>query len=80
MVRVSIDEITRDPSGYLHLVETGQTVLVTRADRAVAEIKPVTGAEPELPRPHGLARGEFRVPDDFDAPLPDDLLDAFEGK
>jgi uncharacterized protein (DUF433 family) len=32
------------------------------------------------PRPSGLAAGDFVVPDDFDEPLPDDLLDAFEGK
>ena len=25
-------------------------------------------------RPHGLAKGEFVVPDDFDAPLPDGVL------
>jgi hypothetical protein len=30
------------------------------------------------PRPHGLCAGEFTVPDDFDAPLPDDILQAFE--
>jgi len=35
---------------------------------------------PRRPRPIGLAAGEFTVPDDFDAPLPDDILDAFEGK
>jgi hypothetical protein len=38
-----------------------------------------TAAEPTL-RPAGLAAGEFVVPDDFDDPLPDDLLDAFEGR
>ena len=31
-------------------------------------------------RPWGLAKGEFVVPDDFNDPLPDDLLDLFEGK
>jgi len=31
-------------------------------------------------RPFGLAAGEFVVPDDFDDPLPDELLDAFEGR
>jgi hypothetical protein len=30
------------------------------------------------PRPHGLCAGEFIVPDDFDAPLPEDILSAFE--
>jgi hypothetical protein len=31
-------------------------------------------------RPIGLAKGQFTVPDDFNAPLPDDVLQAFEGK
>ena len=30
-------------------------------------------------RPYGLCRGDFVVPDDFDAPLPDDVLQRFEG-
>ncbi len=29
-------------------------------------------------RPFGLALGEFRVPDDFDAPLPEHILREFE--
>lgn len=29
-------------------------------------------------RPFGLAKGEFTVPDDFDAPLPEDVLANFE--
>ena len=31
-------------------------------------------------RPIGLAKGQFTVPEDFNAPLPEDLLHAFEGK
>jgi hypothetical protein len=31
-------------------------------------------------RPIGLCAGEFVVPDDFYAPLPEDILSAFEGK
>lgn len=31
-------------------------------------------------RPYGLCEGEFTVPDDFDDPLPEDILKAFEGK
>ena len=31
------------------------------------------------PRPHGLAAGEFVVPDDFDEPLPDEIQRLFEG-
>ena len=34
---------------------------------------------PQL-RPIGLAKGQFTVPDDFNAPLPEDVLQTFEGK
>lgn len=30
-------------------------------------------------RPFGLNEGEFTVPNDFDAPLPDEILQEFEG-
>ena len=29
------------------------------------------------PRPIGLAKGQFTVPDDFNAPLPEDVLETF---
>ena len=32
------------------------------------------------PLPIGLAKGEFTVPDDFNAPLPDEILDLFDPK
>lgn len=83
MVRISLDEMSRDPGRYIREVEAGETVLVTREDQPVAEIRPVApngkqGRNP--PRPVGLAAGEFRVPDDFDDPLPPDVIDSFEGR
>jgi antitoxin (DNA-binding transcriptional repressor) of toxin-antitoxin stability system len=82
MVRVSLDEMSRDPGRYIREVEAGETVVVTRADRAVAEIRPVAageGGDAKTLRPAGLAAGEFQVPDDFNDPLPPDVLDSFEG-
>jgi hypothetical protein len=32
------------------------------------------------PRPTGPAKGQFTVSDDFNAPLPEDVLQAFDGK
>ena len=43
-----------------------------------AFIKERSPARGEEPRPFGLCAGEFEVPDDFDAPLPDDVLRTFE--
>lgn len=36
------------------------------------------GTEAKTRRPVGLAKGEFVVPEDFDAPLPDEVLADFE--
>jgi len=41
---------------------------------------PLTPPAPAEPRPFGLAKGEFVVPDDFDTPLPEDVLADFEGR
>ena len=78
MVAVTVSDIEQDLPGYLRRVEAGETVVVMRDGRPIAEIRPVS-AESREPRPHGLAAGEFATPDDFDAPLPDDILSVFEG-
>jgi antitoxin (DNA-binding transcriptional repressor) of toxin-antitoxin stability system len=78
MVNITLQEIQDDPLAYLRRVEAGETFLILRGDQPIAEMKPVAAA-PRLPRPFGLAKGEFVVPDDFDAPLPDDVLREFEG-
>lgn len=78
MVRVTIDEMQHDPLKYLHQVEAGETVVIVRSDQAIAELRPI-GSQQQF-RPFGLCAGEFTVPDDFDAPLPEDILNMFEGK
>lgn len=78
MLRVTFDEIQRDPSKYLRQVEAGETFVILQADKAIAELRPIPSNK-QL-RPFGLCAGEFTVPDDFDAPLLEDLLNAFEGK
>jgi antitoxin (DNA-binding transcriptional repressor) of toxin-antitoxin stability system len=78
MLSVSVDEMQRDPLKYLQQVEEGETLIIFRFDKPIAELKPVERSR-QL-RPFGLCAGEFTVPDDFDAPLPEDLLSTFEGK
>lgn len=77
MIEVNSDEIQRDLSRYLRLVEAGETIIIKRADKPIAEFKPMRRPELE-PRPSGLCAGEFVVPDDFNAPLPDEVLATFE--
>lgn len=77
MLSVSIDEIQRDPLKYLLQVEAGETLVIIRSEKPIAEIRPIINTK-QL-RPFGLCAGEFTVPDDFDSPLPEELLTAFEG-
>lgn len=61
---------------------TAERARLIEALSASIWLPPVIGDDPATRplRPIGLARGEFRVPDDFDDPLPDEILDAFEAE
>ena len=76
---ITIDEIRQDLKSYLQRVKAGETFLILDADQPVAEIKPVTRSREGL-RPYALCAGEFRVPDDFDMPLPEEIMAQFEGR
>jgi prevent-host-death family protein len=57
---------------------SGEDIVIARSGKPVAlltRIKPKS-----TKRPLGLLDGTFKVPDDFNAPLPDEILEAFEGK
>ena len=83
MNTVDIEEIQSDFAGYLRNAKAGETFLVTQYGQPIAEIKPLApveeGAARQL-RPFGLAKGEFVVPDDFNDPLPEEILRDFEGR
>ncbi|WP_165074492.1 type II toxin-antitoxin system Phd/YefM family antitoxin [Paludisphaera rhizosphaerae] len=79
METVTLQELERDPKRFLDRVEAGERLVISRGGRPVAELRPIdVSPTPRGPRPFGLAAGEFTVPDDFDDPLPEDLLRAFE--
>ena len=77
MTQVSIDEIKRDLPTFLQRVEAGETIIITHAGKPMAEIKPII-SDSEKKRPFGLCAGEFIVPDNFDDPLPETILQEFE--
>lgn len=75
-MNVTVEEVKQDPEGVLHRVLEGETLVVTQHDRPIAEIRPIEQAR--RPRPFGLAAGTFTVADDFDDPLPEEILRDFE--
>jgi len=79
MGTVSLEELQQDPDALLDRLEAGEHVLVVRGGRPVAELRAVPATQPS-PRPFGLCAGAFTVPDDFDEPLPEEILRGFEGR
>jgi prevent-host-death family protein len=75
---VSISEAKSQFSKLLHRVAAGEEIIITSCGVAVARMIPVVPLGPA--RKLGALRGSFKVPDDFDAPLPDEILDLFEGR
>ncbi|MBK5223124.1 MAG: type II toxin-antitoxin system Phd/YefM family antitoxin [Acidimicrobiia bacterium] len=74
MTSVGVHEAKTQLSELLRRVEAGEDVVICRGDVPVARLVP---ANPRTGERLGLDEGRFVVPDDFDAPLPDELLDAF---
>ena len=77
MARVNLADAKARLSEYVDRVERGETVTLCRRNVPVAEIRPLPRPLTE-PRPIGTDRG-LVIPDSFFEPLPEDLLDAFEG-
>ena len=78
MNTIRLEELQQNTDALLERVEAGENLVVTRDGRPVAEWRSIAPVG-EGPRPFGLCAGEFSVPGDFDAPLPDDNLRDFEG-
>jgi prevent-host-death family protein len=77
MEKVNIHDAKTRLSSLIERVEAGEEIVIARAGRPVARLAPL------LPRRRrrklGALDGRFRIPEDFNAPLPDDVLKAFSG-
>ena len=77
MKSVNVHQAKTHFSKLLAKVERGEEIIIARAGTPVARLVAI---EPPATVPTlGADAGAFVVPEDFDAPLPADLLDAFEG-
>lgn len=76
MTIVNIHEAKTHLSRLLRRVAAGEEIVIARSGEPVARLVPIDqGKERRL----GTDRGAFHVPEDLDAPLPDEVLQAFEG-
>jgi len=78
MIKLNVHEAKTHLSRYLAELEEGEVIILCRRNVPIAEIRGIPTQRGE--RPVGLAKGEFEVSDEFFAPLPEDILESFEGR
>ncbi|WP_332875815.1 type II toxin-antitoxin system Phd/YefM family antitoxin [Massilia sp. S19_KUP03_FR1] len=78
MQTVNIHEAKTQFSKLVDAVGLGAEIMIAKAGKPAAMLVPVPAKRPA--RTPGAMKGKIRIADDFDAPLPDDVLAAFEGR
>lgn len=78
-VILNMQEAKTHLSKHVANLRKGDRVVLCRRGKPVAEIRPIV-EKPCEPRPIGLGRGLVTIPDSFFDPLPDEVLDLFQGK
>ena len=78
METVNVHEAKTHFSRLLDRAQEGEEFVIAKAGRPVARLGPL--ARPGKKRRLGLLDGKFRVPDDFNEPLPAEVIAAFEGQ
>ena len=65
-------------SDLVERAAAGEEIVIAKAGRPLAKLVPFSS--PAQRRQPGGWQGRVRIAEDFDAPLPESLLDAFEGR
>lgn len=74
---VNVAEAKAHLSELIERAANGEEIVLARAGKPRAKLVAI-GTEKKARKP-GKGKGRFRVLSGFDDPLPDDLLDLFEG-
>jgi prevent-host-death family protein len=78
MRTVNIHAAKTQLSRLVDAAAAGEEIIIAKSGKPVARLGPLLG--PRQKRRLGILAGKLRVPEDFDAPLPDEIVDAFEGR
>lgn len=74
---VNVHEAKTHLSRLLKRVMAGEEVIIAKAGKPVARLIPYREAPAD--RQPGTARDEIRIRDDFLEPLPEEIMQGFEG-
>ncbi len=76
VIEANVQEARSHLSRLLDQAMAGDDVVIVRSGRQLVRLVPVDLAPRR--RKLGTAKGDFVVPDDFDDPLPEEILAGFE--
>lgn len=77
MPKINIHEAKTHLSRYVEEAAQGKEIIIAKAGKPVARIAPLVAVK--APRKLGLLNGKARIPEDFNKPLPDEVLAEFLG-
>jgi prevent-host-death family protein len=75
-ITVNIHEAKTHLSRLLARVMGGEEIIIAKAGRPIAKLVPY--GIPNKQRVPGTAKGKIWISEDFDGPLPDEILESFE--
>lgn len=78
MATINVHAAKTHFSSLLERVAAGEEIVIAKAGKPVARLTGLSSGN-RAPRQLGSLAGRLTAHPDFDAPLPDDILDAFEG-
>ncbi len=77
--QINIYEAKTQLSRLVDAASKGENFVIAKSGTPLAKLGPIDPPKPPKIK-FGLMKDEIWMADDFNAPLPDDLLDAFEGR
>jgi prevent-host-death family protein len=80
MTTVNIHAAKTHLSRLVEEAAAGKEIIIAKAGTPRAKLVPLTAGTGRKERHLGLLVGRLSIPEDFDAPLPSDILDEFEGQ
>ncbi|SIT41090.1 Prevent-host-death family protein [Paraburkholderia ribeironis] len=78
MQTVNIHEAKTQFSRLVDAAANGEEIVIAKAGKPAARLVPMERVK--VTRRFGGLKGKIRIADDFDAPLPDHVIAAFEGR
>lgn len=81
MRQIDIHAAEMQLSSLVEQAAQGEPFIIARAGRPLVKVVPVEPApQPSLPRIGFLRDADWRVPDDFDTMMQDEIIQMFEGE